>query len=393
MTAASAAERAFLKRSSAHLRAVPAALVAGALCVLVGCGDSRPRQFNGNVKTCTGSAEIWTRARHEWTDARPGMPVEFGDSLRTSEESLIEVVFGAGNTLRLGERSKIGINESDSSGRKSIEISQSFGSVLSHIEKLSGTHPTYSVRTPTAVASIRGTYFCVLFDRDDRVSRVNVLRGSVAVVNPFMPVAPVLVEPGFFTSVTPGAMPLAPIHMNYVHWKRMGPVLPPSVFVGYGRRLHVVDFDDHDARSFSKQMSKRQGFVITPFGIFPGPVRRHSGKSHSRAPGFDGIDDRDVPHGHAARPFARDHAGGMSPGEARRSVPMPGPVVPLPMPPVPPVPGRGPHGLAPLLPGVPAPLPPGSPKHVTRVVPQAPGHSAPSRPDEDRDKKGKKKRK
>lgn len=82
--------------------------------------------------------------------AKFGYTIQDGDILETSSKSYIEAYFGKQSAVRVREESRVVFNISDE-----IVIDVQKGKVLNILEKKS----KYSVRTPSAVAAIRGTIF------------------------------------------------------------------------------------------------------------------------------------------------------------------------------------------------------------------------------------------
>jgi TolA-binding protein len=62
-----------------------------------------------------------------------------------------------------------------------VSIINSFGSILCAVDKLEQRGQVFSVTTPTAVVTVKGTDFEVFVDKTDLGTRINVLRGEVEV--------------------------------------------------------------------------------------------------------------------------------------------------------------------------------------------------------------------
>jgi ferric-dicitrate binding protein FerR (iron transport regulator) len=92
-------------------------------------------------------------------DAEPGMKVSAGDTLSTAAESLAVIDLSNGTVLKLREKTVLAV---DSIG-EAASVSLKTGGVFTHIlKKLTGT---FSVRTDSAVAGVRGTEFFVAYGR------------------------------------------------------------------------------------------------------------------------------------------------------------------------------------------------------------------------------------
>jgi hypothetical protein len=217
------------------------------MLVVADCSNKQQAiEFRGAVSGMIGDADICPQGKTSWAPLEVGSSVALGDSIRTQAESQVEITFNGNNTLRLDENTGVRIKQGkDSSGQSIIDVFMGGGTMLSNIKKLSGGNNRYRVTTPTAVAAIRGTFFSVFFDPAERASHVHCLEGKVWVVNPLLPlVAPLIIVPGFFTSVTMGMVPIAPAHIPPGHWKRLHRMLPQPMFREYTRRYEAKGVDD-----------------------------------------------------------------------------------------------------------------------------------------------------
>lgn len=91
-----------------------------------------------------------------------GMPLEAGDRVVTAEGASAEVVLDGGSLITLRESSDFTV---DSPSRSDASFTLAFGSLLAKIQKLAAGG--LRVRTPTAVAAVRGTEFGVEVEGDD----------------------------------------------------------------------------------------------------------------------------------------------------------------------------------------------------------------------------------
>lgn len=117
------------------------------------------------------------------TVLRPGMVLREGDVIRVAQESKVVFAAGEGNEMYvLGQSSfKIARMAVDSAGARSLDILMPLGEIFSSMKRLT-KGSGFSVATPTAVASIRGTNFNVRHTRGEG-STFSVLSGKVAVTH------------------------------------------------------------------------------------------------------------------------------------------------------------------------------------------------------------------
>ena len=204
--------------------------------MLLTCGN-RARILNGTVSFVAGQAKVRHPDGDTWQKLTISSKVEFGDSIATAGESEVEISFDGENSIRFTENTKAAITYVDSGDNKnSIEVYNCFGTVFSNIAKLTKKRG-YRVVTPTSVASIRGTIFCVSFDINDRASNVSVVAGNVWVRNPHLKTNFILVEPGNFTIIAWGRLPEAPLRMNHGQWKKFERMMRPELFRKHSKSL------------------------------------------------------------------------------------------------------------------------------------------------------------
>jgi len=91
-----------------------------------------------------------------------GATIKFGDVIKTSEDSLCRIQIGDKNVLQLGKSSELVFNISE----KSNILLLKKGWLGGITRKMFTKQGTYRVETPTVVASIRGTSFCVVAQSD-----------------------------------------------------------------------------------------------------------------------------------------------------------------------------------------------------------------------------------
>jgi len=217
------------------------------LVLLSGCGKKPSSiDFRGTVTGMIGDVEIYNEQKMSWEPLEFGANISLGDSIRTQAESQVEITFNGDNTVKLDENTTVRVKQSaDSAGNAIIDVFTGDGTVLSNIKKLAGGNDKYRVCTPTAVAAIRGTFFSVHFDAGAHVSHVHCLEGKVWVFNPFLPPAPpLIIVPGFFTSVSFGMAPVIPVHIPPGQWKKLYRVMPHPMFTRYTKKFKVKGIDD-----------------------------------------------------------------------------------------------------------------------------------------------------
>jgi hypothetical protein len=143
-----------------------------------------------------------------WIPLRIGDRVTQGSSVQTGHESATELTFEDGVTFFLRPDTLLKVETDQKKGP--VHILRDFfvdvGRVLTRIKRATGTDSRDKIRTPSAVASARGTEFRVSVDSDES-TRSEVLKGMIEVgaMNLFVELQE---EEG--TWVKPGVPPLFP---------------------------------------------------------------------------------------------------------------------------------------------------------------------------------------
>lgn len=135
--------------------------------------------------------------------AKVGQKVFEGDSITTGPDSRAKVVMSDKNVLNISPDTKVEITiykNDPSSNTKKVDLKVDQGKVRAAVEqKYDDEKNTFRIKTPTAVAGVRGTDFSVSFNPSTRRSQVVTFKGLVAVVKPNAngpQPQPVLVRPG-----------------------------------------------------------------------------------------------------------------------------------------------------------------------------------------------------
>lgn len=191
----------------------------------------------GGIGLVVGSAWIYKNKLNKWDAVKISLPVEYNDSIKTDSASQIEITFDDNNTMRIGEKSKICIAKKiDSSNTSYTEVYNSFGTVLSNIKKLVSPKKSYRVITPTAVASIRGTFFEVSFDASSKSSNIAVIEGKVWARNPHIK-KELVITYGNYANIGWRVFPLRPQRIQYAHWMKMKRLMSPKLFEEHSGKL------------------------------------------------------------------------------------------------------------------------------------------------------------
>jgi hypothetical protein len=117
-----------------------------------------------------------------WTTATAGMTLCAGHELATTPDDTATIEFADGSTTELRPASVVKITSYlRTSGLVKTELLLRVGEVASEVKKTAIWKSDFSIRSPTATASVRGTVFSMLYDAGSNTSVVSVTEGSVAV--------------------------------------------------------------------------------------------------------------------------------------------------------------------------------------------------------------------
>jgi hypothetical protein len=112
-------------------------------------------------------------------EAKAGENININESIITGKKSAVDVIFGASGVIRINENSRVAIKSIADKNTGDTVMDMDKGKVFITLAKLKGK--SFRVKTPTAVASVRGTSFTVV--SDNKGAKLSVANGTVA-VNP-----------------------------------------------------------------------------------------------------------------------------------------------------------------------------------------------------------------
>ncbi len=187
--------------------------------ILIGLAGSAARAQN-TVDTITdlaGSAHV---ERGGATQAvTNGMPVELRDKFTTDAGAHLTITLNDNRKIDLAEQRTLIIDEQivGAGDPQTTKVSLLGGHLQSLVSKaLRGTAPSFEVKSPNAIAGVRGTKFSVHYSESSPVcgaeptSDVAVTEGTLMVANAASPSAGIDIEGGYETIVCAMRPPLPP---------------------------------------------------------------------------------------------------------------------------------------------------------------------------------------
>ena len=186
-----------------------------------------------------GSASV-ARGTATFAPAADGDLVNIGDRVQTAERSHAVVTFFDGSTLEIEPATTVQIEDASSaaSGAISISIGQSIGRTWASVQKLTRADSKFEIRTPTAVAAVRGTGFFTDVLADGTTT-FQIADGNVQVTAQGQSVT---VGAGQTTTVPPNSPPTSPASIVRSNLLRFGMHSPAylAVIDASGRACGVV---------------------------------------------------------------------------------------------------------------------------------------------------------
>jgi len=151
------------------------------LAAVIGVVFSAPDAHEfGKISLPLGKVQVKTESGTEWERAMPNRKVYEGDVIRTLEKSRCEITLSTGGKVRIGADSELELNSADVKPmEKNYQAKLTKGNAWVSAKAAFGEKKNVSIRTPTAVAAIRGTVYRTKADEDE--SSVMVYDGKVAV--------------------------------------------------------------------------------------------------------------------------------------------------------------------------------------------------------------------
>lgn len=170
------------------------------------------RVVKGDVKVKTGKGEI--------VKGRIGGKVFPKDVVITGKDARAKIVMIDNNEINVSPETQIEIQHYEydpNGGKKDVLLNVIYGKVRSKVEqKYDGNTSKFQIKTPSAVAGVRGTDFLMGFNRADRTSQVVTFEGKVefGMPGPGGTIQnPVMVNPGQMALNNAGQPPTPPAPM------------------------------------------------------------------------------------------------------------------------------------------------------------------------------------
>lgn len=188
-------------------------LITVAMLMVLSASSPSHAAVVGTLQGVSGAVDVMTDGKLPARTAKNGDKVYSGDFIRTKSGAYAEVVYSDGTVLRISQRSRVDVGEhfsGKSPDRSEVRLTR--GKLQAIVDltqvKASGGGKKFEVRTPNAIAGVRGTDFFVSHERS--VTGIFVRTGSVYGSNPVDPSREVILTPGTLTTVQGDRPPSPP---------------------------------------------------------------------------------------------------------------------------------------------------------------------------------------
>lgn len=192
-------------------------LLANLFAGLFGTTTANAQGVHGVLRVVKGDVQIKSAKTGAATKARLGAQVFPKDIILTGKDSRAKIVMVDNNELNVSPESQLEIQQYEydpGAGKKEVLLNVIYGKVRSKVEqKYDGKTSKFQIKTPSAVAGVRGTDFLTSFNAANKTSQITTFEGKVefgtlgprgAIMNP------VFVGPGAQASSVAGATPTPP---------------------------------------------------------------------------------------------------------------------------------------------------------------------------------------
>ncbi len=137
----------------------------------------------GKISLPLGNVEVLVAGTESWSRAMPRQALNVNDQIRTAAKSRCEITLTGGGKVRIGENSELVLTEANVKPMtKEFNATLKSGNAWVSAKAAFGEKKNVSIRTPTAVAAIRGTVYRTQAGEDE--SSVLVYEGKVDVNQP-----------------------------------------------------------------------------------------------------------------------------------------------------------------------------------------------------------------
>jgi hypothetical protein len=135
--------------------------------------------LNGVVTVLKGNVSIKMPNSSQWNQLHPNDVVIVGSSLKTGDESIVEILFEDGTLFQMRENSAVTVKTSSKGALHLLRVIYlESGKIVSRVKAATGRDSRYEIKTPSAIAAARGTEYRVAVDRQ-QTTRAEMLQSRI----------------------------------------------------------------------------------------------------------------------------------------------------------------------------------------------------------------------
>ena len=130
-----------------------------------------------------GRVEVRDRDSAVWVSARLQQGLEAGDQIRTGESSLATIFFKNKTEVYLRESTEFRIDDVIKKGKRirEVHVTLNIGEMLSRVKKTSQKAEPFRVKTPSAIAGVRGTQFYLkVYPAKEQALKFGIIKNAYA---------------------------------------------------------------------------------------------------------------------------------------------------------------------------------------------------------------------
>jgi hypothetical protein len=145
--------------------------------------SSFANQMSGTFMVVKGEVKVLRAS--ETLKAKVTMSVYPGDTILSAKDSRAKIVMQDKNIIHISPNTEIKIETYVNNGQqKNVELNLKEGKVRNNVEQTyDGQKNKFIIKTPTAVAGVRGTQFITSFDKKTNETKIVTLHGKVELTN------------------------------------------------------------------------------------------------------------------------------------------------------------------------------------------------------------------
>ena len=195
-------------KSKALIAAVVAVAFAACLSLVYNGTDAAGKRM-ATLTNVKGTVLVKAGGSSEWVQASDRMVINEGDEIKTRGGSSAILKMDDGSMMKVGPLASMKVEQLSKDGRNNrTEMGVEIGKTWNRVNRLT-SDSKFNVKTPTAVAGVRGTYFSSEVEKTTD-STFDVFDGQIEVSSSSDPSSAVVVGENQRTQVAPGQTPSAP---------------------------------------------------------------------------------------------------------------------------------------------------------------------------------------